>query len=432
MRLRRLFPLFAVALAFASCGQRSPDRGTIPPIPDDLEFPALTTTTLDPIPSDGLCYLVESGGARVTATEDGYDVARHINGGDVITGIDDAPVTSSVALINALSSYRPGDVVRISFLREGAQLEADVQLGSPLENPAAPRLGVIVEPAIVPIMPADLGSDDTPATSRHIAIANDEIYLLDPLAGDWRATGGTIAQGGLISVLDRLYMFQPEGEPVLTPIAANAPTLAVPTGGLPFFTALTTLKDQLVVALGALDREATVADLEITVHGANLDTGELVWTWRPEDSTGLRGVPFLGYSSPTGDQAVIIVDVAGVRLHTLLGTDGNVIAGFGSDQPFLPVEATFAGWYTERSPAYLVTTETEIVVATVDVAASTAFQLATFAPASDVRQIWTVGDGKHLLVMSVGQTELYEVATGSRGRPLSRACNTVIRSGPLA
>jgi putative serine protease PepD len=50
--------------------------------------------------------------------------------GDVITKIDDRLITDGESLIAAARSYRPGDTVTVTFVRDGETQTAEITLGS--------------------------------------------------------------------------------------------------------------------------------------------------------------------------------------------------------------------------------------------------------------------------------------------------------------
>jgi len=83
----------------------------------------------------------QSGGAEVT---DGAMVREITDGsaadkaglreGDIITRIDDRPVTSSDGLVATVRSYRPGDKVKITYERDGDTRTTTLTLGSDEET----------------------------------------------------------------------------------------------------------------------------------------------------------------------------------------------------------------------------------------------------------------------------------------------------------
>lgn len=70
------------------------------------------------------------GGAKVSEVTAGSPAQRAgIRTGDVITSIENQPVTSAEALIVAIRTHRPGETVRLSFERDGRSRQVTVTLG---------------------------------------------------------------------------------------------------------------------------------------------------------------------------------------------------------------------------------------------------------------------------------------------------------------
>lgn len=71
------------------------------------------------------------GGVRLTGVRAGSPAeAAGLRGNDIITMIGDTPVADLQAMTTALRQHKPGDVVVIRFLRDGAERSASVTLGS--------------------------------------------------------------------------------------------------------------------------------------------------------------------------------------------------------------------------------------------------------------------------------------------------------------
>lgn len=66
--------------------------------------------------------------ASVEANSSGAEAG--LQEGDVITRLNDRVVTDAATLIAAARSYRPGDTVTITYLRDGQESQAEVTLGS--------------------------------------------------------------------------------------------------------------------------------------------------------------------------------------------------------------------------------------------------------------------------------------------------------------
>ncbi|MDF1705711.1 MAG: trypsin-like peptidase domain-containing protein [Aeromicrobium sp.] len=70
-------------------------------------------------------------GAEIRAVQDGgAGDAAGLQAGDIITALNDIPVASSSALVASVRGHQPGDVVKITYLRDGKTETTDVTLDS--------------------------------------------------------------------------------------------------------------------------------------------------------------------------------------------------------------------------------------------------------------------------------------------------------------
>ncbi|NYI43886.1 putative serine protease PepD [Nocardioides aromaticivorans] len=70
-------------------------------------------------------------GARIEELEKGSAAAKAgLESGDVITAIDDHRIDDTEALIATVRSYRPGDTVKVTYLRNGKEDTTELELGS--------------------------------------------------------------------------------------------------------------------------------------------------------------------------------------------------------------------------------------------------------------------------------------------------------------
>lgn len=70
-------------------------------------------------------------GAKIEETEDGSAASdAGLKAGDVITAIDDRRIEDSDGLIATVRSYRPGDTVKVTYLRGGKERTTKLKLGS--------------------------------------------------------------------------------------------------------------------------------------------------------------------------------------------------------------------------------------------------------------------------------------------------------------
>ncbi|MEU2126752.1 trypsin-like peptidase domain-containing protein [Streptomyces sp. NPDC018352] len=70
-----------------------------------------------------------AGVALVSVTKDGSADKAGLRPGDIITRIDDQPVTTITTLSEALASDKPGQKVTVTYLRDGAEKTAKATLG---------------------------------------------------------------------------------------------------------------------------------------------------------------------------------------------------------------------------------------------------------------------------------------------------------------
>ena len=87
-----------------------------------------------PVSEGLLIERVTAGGAAAKAGLRGGDreailgMRRILLGGDVVTGIDERPITGQMDLNLALNRKRPGDVVKVEYYRGGQKAQAEVTL----------------------------------------------------------------------------------------------------------------------------------------------------------------------------------------------------------------------------------------------------------------------------------------------------------------
>jgi Do/DeqQ family serine protease len=70
----------------------------------------------------------ESGVYVMDVPKDGAAYAAGIKKGDVITGINDVPVSTGAEMVGQIATYRPGDKITISYRRNGKEYKASVTL----------------------------------------------------------------------------------------------------------------------------------------------------------------------------------------------------------------------------------------------------------------------------------------------------------------
>lgn len=78
---------------------------------------------------------------------DGPAASAGIQAGDVITGLNEAAVTSSDDLVALLSDHKPGDKVTVTYSRDDATASAEVTLGEHPDDATKAYMGVQLAPA---------------------------------------------------------------------------------------------------------------------------------------------------------------------------------------------------------------------------------------------------------------------------------------------
>jgi S1-C subfamily serine protease len=71
-----------------------------------------------------------AGAAIVSTTKGGAAAKAGLRAGDVITRVGSAPITTLQSLTEALAARKPGDKVKVTYVRGGSTKSAEVTLGS--------------------------------------------------------------------------------------------------------------------------------------------------------------------------------------------------------------------------------------------------------------------------------------------------------------
>jgi len=91
---------------------------------------------------------LRAAGYTVTGTPSIADVAKggaaegKLRAGDLITAVDGTDVPSAEALVKAIGSRKPGDVVRLTVSRKGQASDISIKTRPAADNPKLPRVGV--------------------------------------------------------------------------------------------------------------------------------------------------------------------------------------------------------------------------------------------------------------------------------------------------
>ena len=88
----------------------------------------------------------EGDGARVDGLVPGTPAARHLQEGDVITGVDGEEVATLCDVGRAVGTHEPGETVRITVVRGGGPRDLTLQAAENPNSPGRAFLGVAMEP----------------------------------------------------------------------------------------------------------------------------------------------------------------------------------------------------------------------------------------------------------------------------------------------
>lgn len=87
--------------------------------------------------SDISANSLETGARIASIDQNAAGAEGGLKVGDVITRIDDQPITSSEGLVATVRGHRPGDTVKITFIRSGKQQSVTIKLGSDAKTKAS-------------------------------------------------------------------------------------------------------------------------------------------------------------------------------------------------------------------------------------------------------------------------------------------------------
>jgi hypothetical protein len=418
-----------LALLAGACGQTAPARSPLPATPDDFGFvttaaPAAPTTAAGSPAPTGLtaeCRLNTASGATVLGTDSSFDAAAVLLVGDRITAIDDIAVGTAEGLVAAVSERQPGDRVRLSFHRAGAPQSADVTLGAAGDEPDRPRLGVEVETGFSQYPVAEL--PDLPIGPNPIlAELGESIYFLDPALPAWRRSPAP-ALGSTIVLLDGEAFARRFGTSELISLRTAEPLL-LPLGERGLVQILGVAGGDLIVATGT----ATADDvLNPEIVSIDVATMEVAWSRSLPEFEGRAVTPRLGWVSPDGALLAVTSRAGDARLHTLLTTQGDILAGWGAeDVPFVRSDASFGGWLDATRVGYVFRSDTAISIGIKDTAAATADTTIPLPGIPAVNQLFIVPTTDTAILSTPDGSALIEVTTGTAIHEISSGCAPVV------
>ena len=87
---------------------------------------------------------LEGQGAEVQEVQAGSRATGLLMPGDVIVGAGGDPVKASADVIAIVRRFRPGDLLPLIVMRDGVRREISIPLGAAPDDPARPRVGVVI------------------------------------------------------------------------------------------------------------------------------------------------------------------------------------------------------------------------------------------------------------------------------------------------
>ena len=144
------------------------------------------------------------------------------------------------------------------------------------------------------------------------------------------------------------------------PVGGGA-EIPLPTSGRLIVNVLGVLDGLLVAGLAELS-DTSPDVTSAAVAGIDISANEVVWEWDPGLLNGQVVQPILGSTAPSEGVLAITSLVGDLRLHSLLDTTGSVVAGWGTETPFLPARTVVAGWYDQSNLAFVARSEDQLTL----------------------------------------------------------------------
>jgi hypothetical protein len=407
---RRLSWLVSLPLILAGCtGQEPPARAALPDVAAIVEPP-------EP------CSLVVGDGLGVDVKEvvAGSPAEGAIEVGDRIVTLDGTDLTTVDDLFLVMESKAPGDRIEIALVRADQPNEVSIELAADPDSPERPIMGVLVGTAYQRVLPAELAGDPS-VTGRlaRLVEVEEELFVLDPVSGHWSnlATsapdeGYQTLKGGLL-VLEEAGTDQaalrllPDASVRITGSAAAPERLLGPVG-------------DIVAVLALTDGGSTGSDPVYSILGVETATGRVQWEW--EVPADLGGVPRYAVTSPERRRILVVAtpgDQFADSRHVVLDDRGEVAVDQDRLGP-LTGNPVF-GWFSSRT---LFFQEPDGDLALFDLVEDEVRPISL--PASitidDQTRLWTVGDGKNVLVANRRTLVRANLVDGGEVRVLAERC----------
>jgi PDZ domain-containing protein len=143
-------------------------------------------------------------GAEVQSVIQGMPAEGVLRVGDIIVGVDGEPITTTNVLIDRIRRHEPGEVVRVTVLRDGQRQDIELATRNSPTEPGRPIIGVTISTYLFDVrMPfeVDIESDNVGGPSAGFMFALgilDAVTDGDLTRGYFVAGTGTIAADGSV------------------------------------------------------------------------------------------------------------------------------------------------------------------------------------------------------------------------------------------
>lgn len=170
------------------------------------------------------------------------DTVLSVNGRDVETVDDFAP---------ALEGYEVGDTIDMTVIREGSEVELEVELAEREDEPGVPMIGIVLGELTEPPFPIEIRAGDVGGPSAGMM---HTIAIVDALTEGELTQGKVIAGTGTIDLDGNVGSIGGIRQKVVAAEAAGAEYILVPAGN--YESALTAERDDIEIVSVATLEEA--------------------------------------------------------------------------------------------------------------------------------------------------------------------------------
>jgi len=181
--------------------------------------------------------------------------------GDTVLSVNGAPIRTVEDFAPALEGYEVGDTITMTLLRNGTEIEVEVDLAEKEEEPGEPMIGVFLGELTEPPFPLAIEAGDVGGPSAGMM---HTIAIIDALTEGELTGGHVIAGTGTIQLDGSVGSIGGIRQKVVGAEAAGAEYILVPAGN--YERALTAEYDDIeIVSVATLDEAITfLENLDVT------------------------------------------------------------------------------------------------------------------------------------------------------------------------